>query len=440
MIEEGAIDSISSADDGTPLHALISLLQTPRALRHVLRRVDRVWRHLHGEAALDDIIILSALRHGAEAAYNFLLTNIDSARQERNDMFPRTKTVKTDWEEATKDMDNAVSIQRLVDLLDINQLRVGLAMTGTSSPQGVHNSEPTDYFRRIVAESIESAELRDQTVLREIERWQITRDAALIDNLVAASEGNGQYARMWQHFSFIHSDPELMELTEAVVARVLERDGSAAAGDHNSIIALWLACGRRPQEGQFTDWIQNLILSAVPMSLHMANDLYYYWTGNHGVVPETQRGIVRRAIVEAVRDSIHTSQDLTRVLARKHPYTIMRLITQTDVDTSVSAYEAWRHFFPPLLIDGAKHDSEIIIPELANLAGDEQSGHRALGPQFPPVFVRRYKIDRERMTVLFGEHLDEALTLLAEYDGDNPYAVRAKDDAKSWLRERLSQE
>ena len=74
------------------------------------------------------------------------------------------------------------------------------------------------------------------------------------------------------------------------------------------------------------------------------------------------------------------------------------------------------------------------------LAGDEQSGHRALGPQYLPVFVRRYKIDRERMTILSESVLDEALTLLAEYDGDNPYAVRAKDDPKSWLRERRSQE
>ena len=245
---------------------------------------------------------------------------------------------------------------------------------------------------------------------------------------------------MLQHFSFLLSDTELMDLTERVVARVLTRDGPAARGDHSAIIALWVACSRRPRRGQFKDWIQDLILSAVPTSLHLVNKLYYYWTGKNGVMPDTQRAAVRGAIVEAVRDSVHTSRDLTGVLARQHPYTIMCLITQTGVDTSVSAYEAWRHFLPPLLIDGAKHDPEIIIPELANLAGDEESGATATGPRDPPIFVRRYKIDRERMTALFGRRIDEALELLADYDGDSPYAVRAKDDAKLWLAERRSEE
>ena len=433
-------DNIQAQAGDSPLDAIVSLLQTPRALKHVLRRVDRTWRNLNGEAELDDIIIISVLRHAAEPTLEFLNGAIDAARQEPNALAPRSKTVRDEWDKLIGEMPNGAAVQRLVGLLGIRQLTTGAAIDVNSSPQGVHVGHPTDYFSRISAEVLAPEELRDQTVLGNIQRWQASRDDALTDNLVAASEGSEQYARVWQHFSFLHSDAELMELAGAVVARVLERDGSAAAGDHNSIIALCLACSRRPQEGQFKDWIQDLILSAVPMSLHMAIDLYYYWTGNHGVVPDTQRGIIRRAIVEAVRDSIRTSEDLARALATKHPYTVMRLITQTDVDTTVSAYEPWRHYLPPLLIDGAKHDPEIIIPELANLAGDEQSGHRALGPQYPPVFVRRYKVDRERMKVLFGERLDEALSLLAEYDGDNPYAVRAKEDAKSWVRERRSQQ
>ena len=86
-----------------------------------------------------------------------------------------------------------------------------------------------------------------------------------------------------------------------------------------------------------------------------------------------------------------------------------------------------------------KSDPEIIVPEIANLAGDEQSGTVAASTGYPPVFIYRYKIDRERMTALFGERLNEALTLLTEYDGDNAYAVRAKNDAKSWLVERRPQ-
>jgi len=55
-----------------------------------------------------------------------------------------------------------------------------------------------------------------------------------------------------------------------------------------------------------------------------------------------------------------------------------------------------------------------------------------------PTFLRTYMIDRDRAEALFGERLDEALELLAEYDGGSLYAARAKEAAASWLRERSS--
>ena len=39
------------------------------------------------------------------------------------------------------------------------------------------------------------------------------------------------------------------------------------------------------------------------------------------------------------------------------------------------------------------------------------------------------------MPALFGEGLTDMLRLLAEYEGDNAYAVRAKRNAKAWLAE-----
>ena len=183
-----------------------------------------------------------------------------------------------------------------------------------------------------------------------------------------------------------------MELTELVVADVLERDGSSAEGDHNAMLALWRRCNRRLSQGRFADWLQALILSAVPVSLHFVNGLYYLWTGKHGIVTDPQKAAVRKSIVEAVRSTVRTGGDLTKVLATDHPYTVSRLITQTGEDTTVPAFQAWRDYLPSVLIEGAKSDPEIIIPELATLAGDEQSGITATGTESPPVFINRYKI------------------------------------------------
>jgi hypothetical protein len=70
------------------------------------------------------------------------------------------------------------------------------------------------------------------------------------------------------------------------------------------------------------------------------------------------------------------------------------------------------------------------------LAGDEQSGIVAAGGEYSPKFINRYGIDRARVTALFGDRLDEALALLANYGGDNAYAVRAIDAARAWVHER----
>lgn len=432
----GMIEYLRRTGRDTPLDALVSLLSTPRALKHVLRRVDYAWSNLHGEAELDDIIIVSALRHGAEPVYRFLLADIDAARHKPDDMFPRTKNIKDEWSRVLAEVSAGSAVQKLVDLMDIEQLTKDTIRTGSDSPQGVQVSEPVDYFRRIVAEELSPSELRDQAVLRDIDLWKAARTGPLLDRLFQSSEADDEYARVWEHFSDRHTDPELIELTETLVARIKEHDGSAAAADHRALIGLWRRCNRRLRQNEYADWLRALIVGAVPVSLHLANGLFYYWTGQYGIVGDDAKATIRRSIVDTVRATIRTGDDLARVLSSEHPYLIGRLITQTGADPSLAAFEAWRGHLPPLLIDGAKKYPELLIPELANLAGDEQSGIVAAGREYPPKFINRYGIDRARMTALFGDRLDEALALLANYGGDNAYAVRAIEAARTWIDER----
>ncbi len=432
----GMIDYMRRTGRDTPLDALVSLLDTPRSLKHVLRRVDHAWHNLHGEVELDDIVIVSALRHGAEPVYRFLLADIDAARHEPDDMFPRTKAVKDEWTRVLAEVPNGAAAQRLVDLLGVEQLAKDTIRTGTESPQGVQESEPVDYFRRIAAEEISPSELRDQSVLRDIDQWKASRSGALLGQLVAASDADEEYARVWEHFSDRHTDAELMELVSQLVANIKERDGSAAAADHRALIALWRRCNRRLRRNEHVEWLRALILDAIPVSLHLTNGLFYYWTGNYGIVDGAAKSEIRRSIVDTVRATINTGDDLASVLTSDHPYLIGRLITQTGVDPSLAAFEAWRDHLPALLIDGAKRHPETLLPELANLAGDEQSGIVAAGGEYPPIFANRYGMDRARMTALFGDRLDDAIALLANYTGDNAYAVRAIDAARTWMGER----
>ena len=187
----GTMGYIQRTGRDTPLDALVSLLETPRAIKQVLGRVDQAWRNLYGEVELDDVILVSALRHGADPVYKFLRGNIDAARHKPNAILTRSTTVKAEWENVIGSIANGAAAQKLIDLLGIDQLTKAVAVNVTLSPQGVHKNEPTDYFRRINAEEIGPTELRDQTVLLDIERWQASRDVALVDKLVAASGGGG---------------------------------------------------------------------------------------------------------------------------------------------------------------------------------------------------------------------------------------------------------
>ena len=429
----GLSEYIRRTGRDTPLDALVSLLDTPRSLKHVLRRVDYVWNSLHGEVELDDLVILSVLRHGAEPVYRFLLADIDAARHEPDNMFPRTQDIKERWTQVLAKLSAGPAAQKLVDLMGIKQLAESV---GVGSPQGVNKSEPVDYFRRIAAEELGPSELRDQSVLNDINRWKHTRGGPLLDRLLAGSDADEDYPRVWEHFSYRHTDAEVIQLVERLVAMIKERDGSAAAADHGALIALWRQCNRRLGKKEQREWLRALIVDAIPVSLHLVNGLFYYWTGEYGIVDDAGSAEIRQSIVATVRATVRTGDDLARVLTSEDPNSIRRLVAQTGTDGDLTALETWSDYLPALLIDAAKTRPEQLMPELANLAGAGESHTVAADGGYPPKFINPYQIDRVGLTVLFGERLDEVLQLLANYTGENAYAVRAVVAAREWINER----
>ena len=175
---------LQASDWVQPQFALVSLLQTPRELKHMMRRVNRIWSNLHSEAELDHIVILSALRHGAPRAYKFLLANIDAARGDPMEVGTIVETVKKDWEKLISDLPNGPAVQRLVNVLGLRQLTSAPPLGGTPSRQGVHIQGPVDYFACIAAEELGPNEPRDQEALQHIEQWKDGQTENLVERLV----------------------------------------------------------------------------------------------------------------------------------------------------------------------------------------------------------------------------------------------------------------
>ena len=417
-----------------PQLALVALLQTPRELKHMIRRVDRVWSNLHGEAELDHIVVLSALRHGAEEAYKFLLANITRARDESTETGKSVETVKKDWEKLVSELPNGPAVQRLVNLLGVKQLATGPPQVATTSRQGVHIAGPVDYFARIVAEELDPNELRDQEVLRHFAQWQNGQNNDLIERLVPTSGVDEHYAQVWSHLALQPGEKDLVKLTELVVDRLLTIHGSSASGEHPALLALWGKCGRFLPKNKYAQWLIELINRAVPQSLPLVTGLYYYWTGKYGIVDEPNKAAIRDAVSNAVRSTLKRPDDLVQVLSEEHPAAILKFITALN---GPRGYEQWRDCFAPLLIEAARDHGDLILPEIAILAGDDESQEPRVWA-VPIVFLNEFKIDRMRMAAFFQGRLDEALVLLSGYDGDKPYALRAKDNATAWLSERDS--
>ena len=184
-----------------------------------------------------------------------------------------------------------------------------------------------------------------------------------------------------------------------------------------------------------TDWLQNVILTSVPVNLSFAVDFYDRFTRpNDGIVTPEQREELRVALGKVIQDKVRTDSDLAPHLNDSEALVIWSLITNTKADDGTSAFDAWSKHLAPILASGARNHPEEFLPELANLVGTSASNTRTSG-QYPPTFKHTYEMDRDRARVLLRGFLDDALVELAAYEGKNPYARRAKKEAAAWLRE-----
>ena len=419
----------------TPLDYLVQLLQTPRRLRQVLRRVDLIWQRLHGEADLEDILIVTALREAAPQVYEFLVAHIDTAREVPDEMLGSSKTLKDDWGRLTASISNGAAARQLVSLLNIQQLSEGHSHGGTPALQGVHSSHPVDYFRRIAAEQLDPEETRDQTVLRDIDAARSGRAEPLIDGLVAGGDEGSRYPAMWLAFSRKHETTELRELASRVMERVLARGGRKASGLHPAVLALREACRERFERDREAEWLRTEIVRSVRVSLGFARELWSSWAREDGIVSEGVGRQIRDAMVQAVQDTLGDGVDLATILDPEDPYGVGAMVVATAAGEGGTAFEAWREQLAPALANGARTHPEVVLPEVANLLGDEESSRRTAGAD-PPRFLARYSINRDRATAVLGGALDEVLALVSEYEGNDVYVVRAKDEAGAWLMER----
>lgn len=418
-----------------PVRMLASLLGTPRIMKQVLHRVDSLWRTLHGEVDLDDLIILTTLRSSAPGIFQFIVTNIDVARKTSDGLEDGLlEQFQQQWKKVLHREPNADAVGRLVDLLGIPQLRAEKAPNPRADEtlQGVHLDDKPDYFARIIAGKVSSDEARDQDVLRDIELSESGDVGNIANRLVQSTTSSDSYMLAWKRFSK-PTAKELIRITNVVIDILLERDGSSVAPDDLVLVELSLKlreCLNDDGPVCIEHWIESQASRNVSKSLSLASGLLEFCIRACPSIKGTE--VIRRishTLLHHISQNIVLPKDLFDVLSAEYPWTVRNLLSEVSTNTEANDIP-----FISLLLEAAEAYGEHIILQLAYLLVCDSSPREVQTDSGEPVGVVDSSIIDNRLHTLFGGRESDVLRLLSKYSGSDDRCIQLRKEASQRLR------
>jgi hypothetical protein len=424
-----------------PADAIGALLHTPRALKHVLRQTKSLWQALSGEIDVDDIILVSVLRVGAPEAFEFLVTHLDAVRAGEAGNLPglndaeKGKTLRERWKRVLGEGPRAEAIQTIVDALALPRIA---AAVRAQRPQGIAAGGPTDYFRRLLAGEMGEDELRDQTVLSDITAYLRNDKARMLVGLLNSTETSRRYVELWEYFSDLVPVECLQPIAEEIVRNLVNRDGQSATGAHPALLAAWRRSNRRLSRGpEHVDWLAKLIRMALPISMHLANDIYHRWASiQNGIVDVVGRQQLRGLWVTDARSTYSATGTILRALDPNDHWCLRYLVRPDDTEEPPSdlADPSQWNWLGALVLDALVADRTTLLPEVVNLVGDfrtEVSGREDGEVKHED----KYSLNRKRIAGMFGERANDLLRDLAASSGDYWAIDEARRQAADLLKE-----
>jgi hypothetical protein len=417
--------------------AILDLLETPRKLKHVVRRVARAWRGLRGEVDIDDLIVVSALREGAPDSFDFLVSELDAVRHKERDWPQPSTAIQDAWKKHVESLPNGALVQRLVDFLALEAIAQPNAK---GRPQGVAHDEPNDYFRRVLAEELAGDELRDQQVLREMDAWIAGSSDEMTPRLLAATESDRRYVRVWEHFSDRVPDDKLLPLASTLLEALRKRDGVRTSGKHPAVLALWRTANRHlGRTSEASKWLSTELAAALAASLELAHELYYFWGSvRYSVVDEAGRSAARAAVVEAARSLYADPEELRKALDDERPWGLRHLLEPVDQEEPKSVLtdpSAWA-WLGPVLLDLIRLQGPALAAHLLRLIGDVEGGHRLSRSNGVESWTK-YSLNRDRTMAIFGARTGEVLAFVAGLAVAEADFESARPQAAQWIAEPL---
>jgi hypothetical protein len=400
-----------------PVDHLCRIIETPRMLKTVLRHAERTWAHLHGEIDLDDVLVATTLRFATPSAFDFIVNHFRSIRALEgrgigNDKKERLEELNAKWNLVTPTDWDKASARRLIGFLFPTWSDDTVATQRV--PQGVAVANPTDYWLRFMEASLHPDEVRDQEVVQSIKNWNENEKEHFRGNTIAyALATHDNFSNKFEQVvPFFLDGKRLRSLASELFAFMQDKYGVKANRDvAPGFTPLWRCAVRKPIDAEAHErWILSEIIKYLPLTLRLANDLYYFWSANDqsDVGGGRDHRNLRTAVVNRARSLYEGNPSLfIRVLDPGFMYTSYHFAVLHGEPKQGGAgfvVEEWR-WFMHLLIEASAIAPDKIIPQICVFVCKEE------------LFPYHCEFNEAEAKKLFADEYEQLLKLLhREFD------------------------
>ena len=320
------------------------------------------------------------MRFASPEAFSFLLEYFGELRALQPDHAfknkkERLQLIETKWLKFTKDVSwDTTSAKSLVKFLFPNW-EENNSPQKDESPQGVQVSTPTDYWARFLTGESAETELRDQEVLRGIKNWKDNPDGKHFRemSIFEALSGDKGFVERFEHFSHFLSGQEIRNIASGLFALELTTKGTIANSKSSlGFIPLWRVAISKPldDETKHLAWVKEEVTKALPISLQLANDIYYYWSSNsiEDVKMKRYPSELRAAIVAHAKNLF--SQKPQTFIKALDPHTIhssyqFSVVFSSNKENNIDFIPTDWVWFAELLVTAAEISPQVILPQIA---------------------------------------------------------------------------
>jgi hypothetical protein len=316
---------LSRFDRVPPPAAGARLLGTPRALKHALGQTYISWQILHGEVDFDDLLAVNMLRYGADWAFEFILRHWNQVHddprlwRDREHVKLISTRLKAEWKLSSRgSKDQRAAFALLEFILPMITEYFGKPTVTRGSRSTIQGIGFRRYWDRVLSEEIDPDETRDQRFLQELKEWLKSRN--LFSALIEGIFNGGDYLEVWRHYveqKFFSEPSALLQLFGQILSRFRTAQGAIVSVDqhHAAFTAGWVYANRLvPKNEASRIWLEHQIREAMPFSLQLVLDLYYYWGSSpKGVLLAEDRKKIRLLIYQLCKDQWHSGEDLMRI-------------------------------------------------------------------------------------------------------------------------------